>query len=470
MPAALKIPSLNAPFYILLSLIFLLPIPLGANRPWAWSIFELAIFLLCMYTSFKLREQRLLGLSPYIKMLGLWLAFLGFAALQLIPMSLTWLEVLSPNAAALHQSTGADTAYLSTDIGQSHINFIKVLSLFCLLILCCQLINSEQRIKLLLLAMLASGTFQALYGSLEILLGLERSPVFGFEVDNRASGSFVYHNHYANFLMLCLAAGVGLIVTTLEKDKWAAPKQRLRSIATNLLGSKTLIRICLAIMVIGLVMSRSRMGNVAFFISVAVVGALALVLIRNRSKGLLIFVISMFIIDLFIVSAYFGLEQVKERLTQTSLSMETRDEVVKDALIIIKDYPWFGSGGGSFYSIFPSYQTHDVFDFYDHAHNDYLQFVIEYGIPATCVLGLVLIFSFYKACRAMRKRRNSIFKGAAFGICVALIGMVIHMSVDFPLQAYANACYFVIFIALSMIINSLKLSRRSRSKQNYLKD
>lgn len=459
-----KLDEQSKPFYLFLAILFLLPIPLGANRPWAWSFFEIAIFALTIYTTFCLRSSKDAGVNQYMSMVLLWLAFIVIACLQIIPMPTALVELLSPASASLYANAGASVYYISTDHGQSMINFIKLLSLFCLLILTFQLVTSEQRIRLLLLIMVASGTFQALYGTLEILLGVQTSLVFGLDVDERASGSFVYRNHYANFLMMCLAAGVGLIVTSLEKDKMRSPKDRLRSIANSLLGSKTIIRICLAMMVIGLVMSRSRMGNAAFFISVAVIGLIALALIKNRSKGLMVFVVSMFIIDLFIVSAYFGLDRVKERLVQTSLSQETRDEVVSDALKIVQDFPIFGSGSGSFYSIFPSYQEQNIFAFYDHAHNDFLQFTIEFGIAGVLVLLLILLFSFYKAFRAMYRRKNSIFKGSSFAVAMVLLGMCIHMTVDFPLQAFANACYFVVFIALAMVINTLKLKRKPLRK------
>ncbi|WP_371194960.1 O-antigen ligase family protein [Glaciecola sp. SC05] len=457
---------LSVPFYIFLAILFLLPIPLGSNRPWAWSFFQIAIFALTFFTTFKLRETKDAGVHRYKSMVLLWIVFIVIALLQITPLPVVLIDIFSPSSSELYRLAGAETFYLSIDHGQSMISFIKLLSLFCLLLLTMQLINSETRIKLLLLTMLASGTFQALYGSLEILLGATESLVFGFEVKEFATGSFVYKNHYANFLMLCLCAGIGLIVTSLEKDKMMSPKDKLRSIASSLLSSKAIIRICLAVMVIGLVMSRSRMGNAAFFVSVAIVGLISLILIRNRSTGLFIFVVSMFIVDLFIVSAYFGLARVKERLEQTTLSDETRDEVVQDAFPIIADFPLFGSGGGSFYSIFPSYQKLEVFDFYDHAHNDFLQFTIEFGVSGVFILFIILLFTLYKALRAMYMRKNSIFKGASFAVAMAVLGMSMHMTVDFPLQGFANASYFVVFIGLAMVANGLKIRRiKSTNKE-----
>ncbi|GLR72874.1 O-antigen ligase family protein [Agaribacter marinus] len=427
---------------------------------------QLAIFGVSTYVAWALRKDKLLGVSKYISMLTIWIAFIIYSVFQILPLPSFLLELLSPHSAAMYDLTNAASRYISTDLGQSKINLIKLLSYFCLLMLTLQLVNTESRVKLLLTTMVASGTFQAVYGSLEILLNASSSLVFGLEVNDIATGSFVYKNHYANFLMLCLCAGMGLLVTSIEKEKNVSPKDMLRAFASTMLSSKALVRIALAVMVIALVMSRSRMGNTAFFSSMAITGILALTLIRNRSNGLLILVASIFIIDLLIVSAYFGLERVKDRIVQTSIEQESRDEVVKEASKIIEDYPVFGTGGGSFYSIFPSYQESNISGFYDHAHNDYLQFVIEYGLLGTILLSAIVLFSLYKGLRAMKKRKNSIFKGVGFACSMAIFGMMLHATVDFPFQAYANACYFVLFIALSMISSSLKIRTRNFTAQN----
>lgn len=392
-------------------------------------------------------------------MIFLWIAFIIFSSLQIISLPHSIVEFLSPNSAHLYDISKSDSFYLSVDIGQSKISFIKLLSLFCLMTLIFQLVNSEERLRLVLLTIVASGTFQAIYGALELLLNVENSLMFNISVSTKATGSFIYHNHYANFLLLCLSAGVGLMVTALEKEKSSSPRDFIRTFVTSMLSSKAIIRICLIIMVIALVMSKSRMGNVAFFTSMTITSLIALLLIKNRSSGLLILVISMFIIDLLIVSAYFGLERVKTRLAQTSLENETRDEVVLDALKIIPDFPLFGSGAGSFYSIYPGYQSTNFSAFYDHAHNDYLQFVVEFGFLGFLMLVALVAFSLYKSLRAIYRRKNSIFKGVGVACTMGILGMLIHISADFPLQSYANSAYFVIFISLSMVINSLKLRK-----------
>jgi O-antigen ligase len=306
---------------------------------------------------------------------------------------------------------------------------------------------------------LISGTFQAIYGVLEMLSGNGFSLIFDLPINKSATGSFVYKNHFANFLMLCLSAGIGLMVTDIEINKTKQPQDWRILLISTLLTSKTLIRICLAIMVIALVMSRSRMGNVAFFTAMTAVSLFALLLDRKRSKGLCILLVSMLIIDLFIVSKWFGLDKVQQRLAETSLSQETRDEVVLDSLPIIENYPIIGSGGGSFYSVFPGYRKSTTNGFYEHAHNDYLQILMEYGVLGFTFLGLLVLFSFIKAMTALKKNATAMSKGTAFACLMAYVGMLIHMTVDFPLLAPASAVYFVIFVSLPMISSNIIVNR-----------
>lgn len=402
-----------------------------------------------------------LGLVKYKTSIFIWLAFLFICLLQILPLPTSLIELISPNRLSDHLTLASPMPwyYLSTDLGQSQISFIKSLGYFCVFLSCLMLIDNEKHIRRLLLVLLLSGTFQAIYGVLEVLSGSGFSLVFDFPINGPATGSFVYKNHFANFLLLCLSAGIGLMVIDIEINKSQQPRDWRISLISTLLTSKTLVRLCLAIMVIALVMSRSRMGNVAFFSAMIAVSVFTLLLDRKKSKGLGILIVSMLIIDLFIVSQWFGLDKVQQRLAATSLSQEKRDEVVLDSLPIVKNHPIVGTGAGSYYSVFPGYKKSIINSFYDHAHNDYLQMLIEYGVLGFAFLGLLVLFSFIKAMTALKKNASPISKGTAFACLLAFLGMLIHISVDFPLQAPANAVYFVIFIALSMVSTNISVNR-----------
>ncbi len=451
----------GALFYTLLFLVFWLPLPLGSNRPWAWACMELICYFLLSGAVWVYRDDLLLRLKAYRLPIVLLLIFLAWNLIQFIPMPEGIIHFLAPARVNLQQIVPtAETSWLtlSVDPAQTRISFYKSMAYVSLFVSALLLLNQRKRIIGLMLCIVAAGTLQALYGALESLSGITRSPIFNLPVTQIATGSFVYKNHYANFLMLCLCVGIGYMVSTLGAKALSGRRAWMRHFINTLFSSKALVRISLAIMVIALVMSRSRMGNSAFFAAMTITGVLGLLLIKNRGKSLTVLIISLFIIDIFILSAWFGLDKVQERLEQTSLTQESRDEVVLDAIEMLPQWGITGAGMGSFYGLFPGYQGTDVVLFYDQAHNDYLQFALEAGIPVTLILAGFLGICFWSALRAMATRRKSLMRGMSFACIMAIIGMLTHMTVDFPLQAPANTAYFVLILALSLI--SIRLEKQ----------
>jgi len=446
-------------YYTFLTLIFWVPIPLGSNRPWAWGIIEIVVFFLLaihLFFAFKHKNDIFEKLSPYKYLLIGFLIVQCWLILQYIPLPSTILYSLSPNLSDVYQSFPNEWRTLSLDPSETRVASFKGLAYFCIMILSILLITSEARLKQLLTVIVLSGTFQAVYGSLQAMSNNELSWIFEVYNSTIATGGFIYKNHFANFLLLCLSMGIGLLVANLAQHSPTSTKEKLRNIVSTLIGGKAVIRIALALMVIGLVMSRSRMGNAAFFISLTITGIFAFIYFKKRTRSLTILLISLFIIDTFILGSWFGLDKIKNRIEQTSFSQETRDEVNIYGLELIKNYPLTGTGAGSFYTVFPMVKGEDIRLFYDHAHNDYLQFSIEYGLLMILLLGTLVFSSLWQAIYTMRHRKNYLMKGTAFGCMMAIIGMLIHISVDFNLQAPANAVYFVLILTLAWQARFLK--------------
>ena len=98
----------------------------------------------------------------------------------------------------------------------------------------------------------------------------------------------------------------------------------------------------LIIIIVALILTRSRMGNSAFFIALIIVSLLALFVYKQKPKAFKLLIVSFFIIDLIIIGAIFDVEKVKQRISETSLQSETRDEVVRDSIPLILDNPLLG--------------------------------------------------------------------------------------------------------------------------------
>ena len=438
-------------FYLLLGLLVWLPIPLGSHRAWAWGLMEVWVFgLTASWVLYALRHSAFNVLKPYRPLLGIFAAVQVWIFSQQVPLPLGVVESIAPSVAEHYRlsAPGQAWATLSFDANQTRIALAKGLAYCCLLVLILALVNSGKRLKALMVAVVVAGTFQAFYGALLALSGAQTTWVLDLPNSGIATGGFRYKNHFGNFLVLCLCLGIGLLIANLRGGNSGKFKERLKRILEMLLGGKAVLRLCLAMMVIGLVLSHSRMANTAFFASLSIAGGLGLLLIRNKSRSLTILLASLMVIDLMIVGSWFGVDRLRQEIAETSFSQETRDEVNRYGLSLIEQHPLTGTGAGSFYTAFPSVKGPGINAFYDLAHNDYLQFSIEFGLPATLLLGFAILWSLYHAFTALRTRRDNLMQGLAFAALMAIIAELIMLTTDFHLQAPATAMYFMMMLGL----------------------
>nr|WP_205743759.1 O-antigen ligase family protein [Grimontia sedimenti] len=440
-------------FYLLLALIIWLPVPLGSNRPWAWSIFQFWIaiqtIMLCWAYRYQFPIERLKPILPLFISLA---CFQLFTALQLVPIPFELLTLISPKTAEIYSHVDVGKHPISLDPAQTEISLMLGITYCLFILITASVINSRQRLQAVIYATIVSGTLQAFYAAMLVLSDIPDSPIFGFPAKNGATGSFVYRNHLANYLLLCVSLGLGCIVAQLSVTRSYDWQSRLKRIVLNLLSVKLLVRLCLIIMVIALVMTRSRMGNSALVILTIAGAAIALIAYRNRPRSLTMLMVSVIIIDSLIMGAIFGLEKVKQRIQQTAIETEARPEIFAWSIEIVKDFPLFGSGAGSFYGIFPSYHQHYISVFVDHAHNEYVQFLAEYGVFAPLLLVFAVTYPIYLSVRTLRTRESALMKGTALGCLMAIIGMLTHITVDFNLRPAANATLFILVLTLACIV------------------
>jgi O-antigen ligase len=248
-----------------------------------------------------------------------------------------------------------------------------------------------------------------------------------------------------------------------QTDLRGAPnmRQRLRGFLQAMLGPKARLRIFLVVMVIALVLTRSRMGNAAFFAALTLVGLLALWRLRGRSRPLVVLVVSVLIIDVFMIGTWFGVEQVIDRIQRTVrveqgdwvVQDKTRIDVDRESLDIIRRAPLGGWGGGTFYTVYPAWRGDDQ-AFMDHAHNDYLEFAVEYGLVGLALLAAFVVLCFRQAARGLADRDRPRVFGISFSALLALTAMLIHAAVDFSLQIPANAVWFVVLCLLPFAVGA----------------
>ncbi len=415
------------------ALILLLPLPFGGDKLWAWSLYSLTCFTLLLLEL----NSRYKKSSP----LKLPITFTKATPVLILMLLVQIITIIQP---ILSPASFSQASYLA---------IIKGLSLFSFLALTLLMLDSKKRIERIIWVVILAAAFQAFYGALMVLSGIEWGFFMEKEIfQGKATGTFIVRNHFAGYLEISLAIGIGFLLSQGQplKGNW---RQKLRQSIETLLSPKIIMRLLLAIMVIALVLSRSRMGNSAFFASLLITGALALLLMKNKSRSTVILLSSLLIIDIAIVGTFFGVEKVAQRLKSTNSKSEVRDEIARDTFNIWQQQPLLGIGTGNFNDTYPSQRNNDVKTdkIVRHAFNDYLQFLAEFGAIAFALLAAATLQSLYWAIQAMRLRQSNLHKGLGFSATMGITAILIHSAVDYNLQIPANAYMFVFLLALACI-------------------
>jgi O-antigen ligase len=114
--------------------------------------------------------------------------------------------------------------------------------------------------------------------------------------------------------------------------------------------------------------------------------------------------------------------------------MALRREFAISSLHMISAHPWFGTGLGTWATVYPHYAIVDVGVFANRAHSDWLQWTAEGGIP----LGLALLTLFVWCLRPAFR--------SVWG--VGAIAVFLHAAVDYPFSRPALGSWVFVVIAM----------------------
>lgn len=406
----------SSPLFIgLLVLVFLLPFSMIANRPSSWMPLLVGIYLLSLFWLIQYLRQKVKA-TPALE--------LAWPVLVCIALVAIWMFV---------QATGPDPI-LSFDPHSTYFQLLKTLSYLCLFCLCLVLVENRKQLELLALVIVAAGVIQVMV-----------------KVGWGTHGTYVNRNHFAGYLEMSAALAIGLMLARLNKGDAASWRSVLRRWIHTLLGLKVVIRISLVIIVIGLILSSSRMGNTAFFGAMFLAGLVGLYAFRSTNKSVVIFFTSILLIDALLMGAFFGIDKLQQRFEQLNVAEDGRLFLTQQATQILEANWLTGIGAGAFYTVYPQYRDHRMPKYNDHVHNDYLEISLDLGIVAASLLAFCVLYSLYFAVRVQIQRRSQLMKAMGFGATMGMIAILIHSTADFNLQMTANAATFVVLMALPFL-------------------
>jgi O-antigen ligase len=260
--------------------------------------------------------------------------------------------------------------------------------------------------------------------------------------------SYDYHGNAGAFLNLIIPAVFVAVVA------------RKVSIA-GVIGLAT----CLAAVLV-------NVSRAAMVVSIAIVVALALWARRNTAirpniRQARRRPITAIIIVAVLVIACAGSRELWRRWRNFPVNFE-RDNprVLMDRIAyhMARDAGWFGDGPGSFKLMFPgtpymipalyprwevlAYKPGEETNRNSYVHNDYLQFAIEWGWIGSAIWGCLLLGGLWKGWGAYHHPDIADDRPLLAAALIALGGILVHATVDWPLQVASLELYAAVYLAI----------------------
>lgn len=458
---------------LLILLLIFTPIAFGAMEIWGYSVMEIGILLiivLCVGQQFflKARQDRAnisLHKDPII--LSILFLFLALVFFQIIPLSPGMMKVISPKTYALrHQLLMSNSPLQMIPISFvpffTKIEFFKWLCLTGLFLFLLRWNLSGNRYRTanhLILVIMSLGVAESLYGMFEFFSGHRQIPYLnepGFV--SAVTGTFLNRNYFAGYLLMVIPLSCGFFFA--REARRSLHYRSWRDRISSMDGKTMLIGFGLILMVLGLLFSTSRMGIASLLLSFSLIS----ILFRDPEKGNRFSRTSLMILGLAILwAAWIGLDAVLSRFFSTSSDdVEARWKIWVNTFQILRDFPLFGSGLGTFSQIFPMYRSFYIRGIVTHAENDFLQLASEVGLVGAGLLFILFVFLFYRAATGILKlpsREPMRYVGIS-GL-ISILALTFHSIVERNIQVPANA--FLLTFIWSLV---LTISSKATDQQN----
>jgi O-antigen ligase len=418
------------------------PLPLGSNRPWAWSLLALvtaALLALSAAPAVADGNARL-QLAP-LRWPGLIaLMVILWALLQALPGGLLgWHHPLWDQAAEVLATRLSSS--LAIDRERVFVHLLKLLTYGGVFLLAWQIGQRAEHARLLLKAVALLGALYAAYGLFEFasphpsILWMRK---WAYSED--VTSTFVNRNSFATFAGLAVIANLALVGDALIRHAdGRSTTTLLLSTVDSILWRSNWPVLGFAVTGCALLLSHSRAGVLAAFCGVlALAGAIArapsLTLPGRRP-------FTWFVAAAALAAAVVSGAGTIARLVNPGGEFDDgRGEIFRATLAAIGDNPWGGIGLGGFQFVYPMYESVWADGFIVSAHNDYLENMLELGVPAGLLLFAAVALLVFRCARGVfERRRDALYPCAALAASVLV---AVHSFFDFSLQIPAVSVFY----------------------------
>jgi O-antigen ligase len=302
-------------------------------------------------------------------------------------------------------------------------------------------ITSPTHLKRLCILAMVNGVFLSLFGLVQFFTSPSNFLYWQFQTPGQGFGPFMYRSHFAFYLNLCIGLSFGYLL-------WAKgiSDPSPRWVLHNPLA--LWIIVALGLMLGSAAFCLSRGG----FLALGGAAILFLFIWSYHSRqithlGNLIWILA--IGGALII--WFGLPVVEQRLETiwAGDALGSRIPLWIKLFPVVKDFFFCGTGYGTILYVEPIQRQNANLGnlVVDHAHNDYLESLVEGGILRLGIGLLAIGLVYRQSFRGIRNPGNTLIQGLLLGSLFAFTTTVIHSIGDFGLHMPAIAILVTVICA-----------------------
>lgn len=335
-------------------------------------------------------------------------------------------------------------SFLLTDLNQYYSGQVLRLLLYvCTFLLFADIGGREKTRHRLIAVLVWIGFLEALYGT-AVFLADSKMILYikKYAYLDRASGTYVNPNHFAGLLALLLPLSMGLAFTNLVSLRRTRDPIKMN----DYFWSAVMYFTIGLVLFIGIIVSQSRLGLLSVVSGMLAAGILTLAASWKRRPAAI--ALGVFLLLSLVAGLWIGVEPIVNRFEALETSYAGRRAIWADTYGIIQDNPILGAGLGSFRVEYTKHQSVYLEYLVDHAHNDYLQFAAEIGIPGAVLLFGMIVLVLVRSLLAVRRSKWEKEWLLVAGMSGSVIAMLVQSFGDFNMQIPANAMVFSAILGL----------------------
>lgn len=449
-------------YRIFIFLLIFSPLAFGTVSTWSLTIMEALSIgaVLLLFISCGLNDRTIYK-APGTILIMLYPAYI---LIQLIPLPAEIVKLISPATYSLYKETIGivePVQWVSLSINKKATleELFRYISYAGFYLLTVQLLSHRSLLKKTVNYLAIFAAFLSVSAILQRFTSPGKIYWF-YETPTAFFGPYFNSNHYAGLMEMIFPVIFSLFLFYKPSVSYPSLRAKIVEFFSQIRTSEhILLGFSSLLVALSVFLSISRGGIISLCISAGF--CFLMITLKHgtfRSAGNTVVLL---ILLLLISVGWFGWKPIFKEFEKTRNDKgeiaENRPIYWKDGVNVFKDFPVTGTGMGTFGSIYPKYQSKSFGRRLTHAHNDYIEFLVNGGI-----VGFLLFFGFfatiiYKSYKVFLKRREPYSIFIYIGSISGIIAILLHSITDFNLQIGANGLYLFFLAGLAVSASHTRL-------------